>query len=31
MKKTVVGDVITLYEIICKPAATHGQGEVIMK
>ena len=28
---TVVGGVITLNDRICKPANTHGQGEVIIK
>ena len=28
MKNTVVGGVITLNDIICKPATTHGQREV---
>ena len=27
----VVGGVITLNDIICKPATTHGQGEVIIE
>ena len=31
MKNTVVGVVITLNDIICKPATTHGKGEVIIE
>ena len=31
MKNTVVGVVITLNDIICKPVTTHGQGEVIIE
>ena len=30
MKNTVVGVVITLNDIMCKPATTHGQGEIIL-
>ena len=31
MINTVVGGVMTLNDIICKPVTTHGQGEVIIK
>ena len=31
MKNTVVGGAITWNGIICKPATTHGQGELIIE
>ena len=31
MKNTVVGGVFPLNDIICKPATSHGQGEVIIE